>query len=69
MSAPRIRSLGELMRGAHDERQQPATWLNRAWRYQSAATHDDASAFRDRMREYARRARRETEAAQAANRG
>ena len=69
MSAPRIRSLGELMRVARDERQQPATWLNRAWRYQSAATHDDASAFRDRMREYARRAGREAEAAEAAKRG
>ena len=67
MSAP-VRSLGQLLRDKL-ERPQPASWLNRAWRYQSAATHDDASSFRDRMREYARRAGRAAEAAEAAKRG
>lgn len=63
-----VRNLGELLR-ARFERPQPATWLNRSWRYQSAATHDDASAFRARMQEYARLARRETDAAEAGKRG
>lgn len=68
MSAP-VRTIGELLRAKLAPKPQPATWLNRAWRYQSAATHDDASAFRDRMREYARRAGRAAEAAEAAKRG
>ena len=67
MSAP-VRNLGDLLR-TRFERPQPASWLNRAWRYAPAATHGDSSAFRARMAEYARWAGREAEATEAAKRG
>ena len=67
MTAP-VRNLGDLLR-AKLLAPQPATWLNRAWHYAPAATHGDSSAFRERMAEYARRASRDTDAAQAAKRG
>ena len=63
-----IRNLGDLLR-AKLERREPASWRNRAWVYAPASSHGDSSAFRARMREYARRADRETDAAQAASRG
>lgn len=67
MSAP-VRSLGQLLRDKLD-RPQPATWRNRLWHYAPAATHGDSSAFRARMAEYARRASRDTDAAEAAKSG
>lgn len=47
-----ITNLGQLIRAAVERRETlaaTASWRNREWRYQPAATHADSQAFCERM--------------------
>lgn len=47
-----ITNLGQLIRAAVERRETlaaTASWRNREWRYQPAATHGDSTAFRERQ--------------------
>lgn len=48
----RIETLGQLLRLAVERRETlaaTASWRNREWRYQPAATHADSQSFRERQ--------------------